>query len=63
MQMLRMLVFLLVVTGGFTLSGLIGFGANVLSMPILSLFFSNTRFGPDFGRHFFHQCRISRCRK
>lgn len=39
MQMLRMLVFLLVVTGGFTLSGLIGFGANVLSMPILSLFF------------------------
>lgn len=39
MQMLRMLVFLLVVTGGVTLSGLIGFGANVLSMPILSLFF------------------------
>lgn len=63
MQMLRMLVFLLVVTGGFTLSGLIGFGANVLSMPILSLFFPNTRFGPDFGKYFFHQCRISRCRK
>ncbi len=39
MQILNQIVFFLAITGGFTLSGLIGFGANVLSMPILSLFF------------------------
>lgn len=39
MQILEMFIFLLVIIGGFTLSGLIGFGANVLAMPILSLFF------------------------
>lgn len=39
MQIFEMIVFFLVITGGFTLSGLIGFGANVLSMPVLSLFF------------------------
>lgn len=33
------IIFFLVVTIGFTLSGVIGFGANVLTLPILSLFF------------------------
>ncbi len=32
-------IFFLVVMMGFTLSGVIGFGANVVTLPILSLFF------------------------
>lgn len=33
------IIFFLVVTAGFTISGVIGFGANVLTLPILSIFF------------------------
>lgn len=39
MEISSEIIFFLVVTLGFTLSGVIGFGANVLTMPVLSLFF------------------------
>lgn len=40
MDGLEFIIFFVLVMLGFTLSGIIGFGANVLTLPILSLFFN-----------------------
>lgn len=38
MEAITLIVLFIVVAAGFTLAGLVGFGANVLALPILSFF-------------------------
>ena len=44
---------------GYTVTGLVGFGANLLMMPILSMFFSARAVGLDLFLDLFCQCNLS----